>query len=301
MPPSDRLQPHLELASLPDDEFVSRAYRFLLRRAPDDAGRRRALRMLAEGSLSRATLLHELATSEEFVHVRALDDGVAFARWARAARERPRNLRAPPGGDSRLIEVPWVLARYRDEPRVLDVGYAYAEPAYLTALSALGARELVGVDLASVEVPGLRGAVADVRALPFAARSFDLVLAVSTLEHVGADTSRYGHADERDPEGVARALVELRRVLAGGGRLLATLPLGEPADLGWYVQHDVEGWERLFSRAGFRVFELEAYELADGGWSSSPPSEGRLLCAELRPRRFADRVRRRMRPLLTGP
>ena len=70
---------------------------------------------------------------------------------------------------------------------MLDVGYAFAEPAYLAGLSSLGAAELVGVDLAQADVPGLRSVLADVRDLPFDERSFDLAICISTLEHVGRD------------------------------------------------------------------------------------------------------------------
>jgi hypothetical protein len=90
---------------------------------------------------------------------------IAFARGACACGERPRHLRAPPATDERLVEVPWVLSRLRSG-RVLEVGYAFAEPAYIAALVEAAPGELVGVDLAETEVPGFE-TVADARALPF--------------------------------------------------------------------------------------------------------------------------------------
>jgi SAM-dependent methyltransferase len=50
--------------------------------------------------------------------------------------------------------------------------------------------------------------------------AFDLIVAISTLEHVGQDEP------ERGPEKAARAALALRERLAPGGRLLITLPLG---------------------------------------------------------------------------
>ena len=148
--------------------------------------------------MSRSALLQELATSAEFEHVRRLDDAVAWAAAQRRAGERPRNLEAPPGVDERPIEIPWCLARYAGEPRVLDVGYAFAEPAYLAGLLGLGVPELTGVDLVAAEVPGLHGVQADLRELPFADGAFDLAIAISTLEHVGRDNTQYGlGAEER--------------------------------------------------------------------------------------------------------
>jgi SAM-dependent methyltransferase len=277
---------------------VERSYALVLRRAPDEEACSRALEKLAEGTLSRATLLHELVTAAEFDRVRLLDDAIALARAARARGERPRRLQAPAGVDERAVEIPWVLARLR-RGRVLDVGYAYAEAAYLAALLEAGLEELVGVDLAAAEVPGMTTVQADVRALPFESSSFDQALLVSTLEHVGADNTVYGAGAEAAPGGRREALRELHRVLRPGGRLLVTVPLGEPGDHGWFRQDDVLGWTRLWAAAGLFIEEQEAYELTDEGWRAAPtfspagvrygdrgPAASAVLCAELSPRRL---------------
>ena len=308
-----RLAAHLELAALSDEDFVQHAYRLLVRRdaLPEDL--ERCLAAFGQSTLSRATLLHEIASSHEFVRVRALDDAVARAREARLGDERPRTLTAPPGTDERAVEIGWVLSRYRGEPRVLDAGYAFAEPAYLAALVELGARELVGADLAEIEVPGLRGVVADLRELPFEDGAFDIAFCVSTLEHVGLDNRAYGLEAERDQGGQERALRELSRVLAGNGRLLLTVPCGEPADLGSFVQREPAGWRELFEAAGLTVFEEEVYELGEAGWRSVPdldpagvrygergPGASAVLCAELRRRGLRGAVRRVARAVRGG-
>jgi SAM-dependent methyltransferase len=290
----ERLDAHLEIARIPNEEFAELAFRLALRRDPEPEARERLRRKLADCTLSRATLLHELVTSKEFGRVRAFDDAVAHGEWAHRRGERPRELRAPAWDDGRLIELPWVLGRYRGDRRVLETGYVHAEAPYLAALVRLGAEELVGVDLAERGVPGLRSVVGDLRELPLAAASFDLVLCVSTLEHVGMDTSAYGHEGERDEGGMERALLELRRVVAPDGRVLITLPLGERRDFGWYIQLELDDWHRLFTAAGFAVFEEEGYALDESGWYAVPLPRGDLLCAELRPRRVADRLRRRI-------
>jgi SAM-dependent methyltransferase len=61
--------------------------------------------------------------------------------------------------------------------------------------------------------------VADLTAEPVPA-PFDLVLAVSTLEHVGLDEA------EQDPGKPARAIAALTALLAPGGRLWCTFPVG---------------------------------------------------------------------------
>jgi SAM-dependent methyltransferase len=295
---SGELQAWLHAGEGSDEEFVDAVFALVLRREPDAEARERALAKLREGTLSRATLVRELAGAPEFERIRLLDDGIAFARGARTRGERPRWLQGPPDTDERVIELPWVLSRLSGR-RALEVGYAFAEPPYLAALLQAGFDELVGVDLASADVPGLTAVEADVRDLPFENGEFDLVLCVSTLEHVGADNSGYGLEVEADAASRLTALRELRRVLAPSGRLLLTVPCGEPGDYGWFHQDDVRGWTRLFARAGFFVEEQEAYELTDAGWRTAPeldpaglrygergPAASAVLCAELSPRRL---------------
>jgi SAM-dependent methyltransferase len=312
-----------ELAALEgtDEEFVDAMYRLVLRREPDDEARDRSLAKLAEGTLSRATLIHELAASDEHRRVRELDDAVALGIGARARGERLQWLQAPPA-DERVIEIPWVLSRLR-AGRVLEVGYAFAERPYLAALLRSGV-DLVGVDLARLDVEGMETVEADVRALPFPDGSFDQVLLVSTLEHIGADNTLYGVEGERE-DGRVAALRELRRIVRGDGSLLVTVPLGEPGDHGWFRQEDVDGWTALYVSTDWFVEEAEAYELGDEGWRANPsfepagvlygergPAASAVLCAELSPgrlrhlltpagirkatRRRAARTYRRVRP-----
>lgn len=293
-----RLAAELAAQDGEDGEFVDAAFRLVLRRPPDDEARERALAKLAEGTLSRATFVHELATSDEARRVRELDDAVALGLGARARGERLAWLQAPPGTDERVIEIPWVLSRLRSRGRVLEVGYAFAETAWLGGLLRSGV-DLVGADLATRDVGEMETVEADVRGLPFPDRSLDQVLLVSTLEHVGADNAVYGVEAEGGPAARADALRELRRVLARGGSLLVTVPLGEPGDHGWFRQEDERGWTSLFARTGWFVGDLELYELRDEGWravTSSFRAEGvrygergpaasAVLCAELLPGR----------------
>ena len=296
--PGARLPEHLAAFAASDDEFVDAMFALVLRRGADEEARTRALAKLGEGTLSRATFLHELVCASEFERVRQLDDVIAFARGARARGERPRHLQAPPETDERLVEVPWVLSRLRSG-RVLEIGYAFAEPAYVAALVDADVGELVGADLAAADVPGMDTVVADARALPFPDGSFDQVLLVSTLEHIGADNTVYGGDGNVDASGRVAALGEVRRVLKASGSLLVTVPLGEPHDYGWFRQEDIRGWTKLFTGAGFFVEEQEAYELLDDGWRSAPtfaasgvvygergPAASAVLCVELSPHRL---------------
>jgi SAM-dependent methyltransferase len=223
-----------------------------------------------------------------------LDDGLARALAERLKHGRPRELLAPAWADERAIEIPWALARYGGERRVLDIGYAFAEPAYLEGLAALGAEELVGVDLAESDVPGLHSVVADVRELPFENGSFDVAFCISTLEHVGRDNAVYAVDTKREEDGDAAALRELHRVLAKDGRLLVSVPTGERDDQGWQLQRTPEDWVAVFEGSGFVVYEDELYVHTAEGWRTAALDEARgarygehvagaVLLAELHP------------------
>lgn len=302
------LQAWLDAASGSDEEFVDRVWRLVVRRSPEPEARATALAKLADGTLSRAGLLRQLASSDESARIALLDGALAFAAAERrrprdvSGPARPRNLHAPASSDERAIEIPWCLARYDGEARVLDVGYAFAEPAYLAGLVALGAAELVGADLAEADVPGLRPIVGDVRDLPVDDGTFELIVCISTLEHVGRDNDVYDVDAPRDEQGDEAALRELRRVLARDGRLLVSVPTGERDDQGWQLQRTPGDWIAVFERTGFVVFEDELYVRDIDGWRSAALAEadaaryrddgaGAVLLAELRPARVGTKLR----------
>lgn len=281
-------------------ESVQQLWRLVLRRDPDAE----TLERLERGDVSPARLVRELVESREFERIELLDDGLARARAERARGGRPRELAAPPWSDERAVEIPWVLARCAGRARTLDVGTANAVHAYVEGL-----RELDG-ELVTVDLSEPADVVADVRSLPFDDAAFDRVLCVSTLEHVGLDNSVYGLDGARAESGHEDALRELRRVLAGDGRLLLSVPTGVREDHGWHLQRAPLEWIELFERCGFVVFEDELYVHTEEGWRTASLGEaesarygdaraGAVLLAELRPARLSEKIRLAVRDVRT--
>lgn len=275
-----------------DEEFAEQAWRLVLHRDPDpdSVGR------LQRGEVSRARLLRELFESREFERVEVFDDGLALALAERlgAERGRPRELRAPAWMDERAIEIPWCLARYDGERRVLDIGTAFAERAYVVGLRALGVPELVTVDLAEPA-----DVIADVRKLPFDDDSFDLAYCISTLEHVGRDNAVYDVDAPREEDGDEAALRELRRVAR---RVIVSVPVGARDDQGWQIVRVPLDWTELFEHCGFIVYEDELYVRDVEGWHTATTAEaeaadyrddgaGAVLLAELHPASLGERAR----------
>jgi hypothetical protein len=111
---------------------------------------------------------------------------------------------------------------FRRRPdRHVDVGSRITFVVGLTAFTAVTFVDLRPLD---VEVPGLEVVAGTVLGLPFEDRSVESLSCLHVAEHIGL--GRYG--DPLDPEGTRKAARELERVLAPGGALYFSLPVGEP-------------------------------------------------------------------------
>jgi len=73
-----------------------------------------------------------------------------------------------------------------------------------------------------VQLPGLACRGGDISQLPFESGSVESLSCLHVIEHIGL--GRYG--DPIDPEGSRKAANELARVVAPGGRLYLTVPVG---------------------------------------------------------------------------
>jgi SAM-dependent methyltransferase len=176
------------------------------------------------------------------------------------------------GLSERVVEYPWLLGRELGGV-VLDAGSTLNHEPVLDALlpriDRLDIVTLAPEPRAFVE-RGVSYLWADVRELPLRDAAYDYVVSLSTLEHVGMETSRYGREAERgsspDAE-LRRAVEELRRVLRPGGVLLASVPFGVREDFGWMRQLDREGVNVIlaaFGPAAETSVDLFAYE--PKGW-----------------------------------
>jgi SAM-dependent methyltransferase len=188
----------------------------------------------------------------------------------------------------RVIEIPWVLSRYKGEQSVLDVGTSNAYTTYIRHLRARKPKQLRALDLVRVDrgIPCDQG---DVRSMPYPDAEFDLVLCVSTLEHVGMDNSVYG-APSSGAGGDLAALREVCPVLKPRGRLLVTVPFGLRENHDWFHQYDDLEWTALVAGSGLLETERQTY-VYDEGWRRGVPTAGvgangasgvaGFLCAEL--------------------
>jgi SAM-dependent methyltransferase len=168
----------------------------------------------------------------------ALAGGVRYVRDVQAYRRLPgaeplRVRDAFPKVGDRLPTSPydphylhqdtWAAQRIAEArpARHVDVGSRVDYVCFLTAIT-----QVAFVDIRPLEagVEGLESLAGSVLELPFGDRTLESVSCLHVAEHIGL--GRYG--DPLDPRGTVRAIAELERVVAPGGRLLFSLPVGRP-------------------------------------------------------------------------
>src|SRR3954452_5074492 len=115
----------------------------------------------------------------------------------------------------------WAARRIaeRAPSRHVDVGSRVDLVGFLTALTSV---VFVDIRPLEVDIDGLECVTGSVLGLPFADGSLESVSCLHVAEHIGL--GRYG--DPLDPLGTRKAAAELERVLAPGGQLLFSLPVG---------------------------------------------------------------------------
>lgn len=220
MPPSPREQPSKTVLGT----FV-RKHPPLLRAARSVATARNTLYHYVDAVAPRHTLLRALRGYPRFLRERRA--------YERISRER--------------------LARHEDNPQLLDWTETTQYDPHYTHQDAWAAREIflrrpsrhvdVGsrisyvigiaafvpvtfIDLRPLEivVPGFVSKQGSVLDLPYANETVESLSCLHVAEHVGL--GRYG--DPLDPAGTAKAALELQRVLAPGGFLYFSVPVGRP-------------------------------------------------------------------------
>jgi glycosyltransferase involved in cell wall biosynthesis/SAM-dependent methyltransferase len=218
---------------------------------------------------------HEYVEAHRSLTATLLDD-VSMLRLFAAGTDLPPGFAV--GFDERVVEYPWLFAQ-RLGGRTLDAGsvlnHAHVLERFRPLVSELVIATLVPEEPV-LEHSDVRYEAADLRAMPYEDGSFDSVVCVSTLEHVGLDNSLYGSDEPRaeDPHAESlRAVRELRRVTKPGGRILMTMPYGVAEDLKWVRQVDREEVEAIVDAARPCEARIEVYRYDRTGWQRSTLEE----------------------------
>lgn len=144
--------------------------------------------------------------------------------------------------NERCVEVPLTLEYIKPGMRVLEVGRVldHYRPFPHDCVDKVE-KGAINIDIVDFNPP----------------HRYDVIVSISTLEHVGWDVA---YNETRDPRKIYLAIEKLKSLLAPGGKLVVTLPI----DYNHNLQPDLT--------AGKRLFDEQYYFLKDarGDWNQTP-------------------------------
>ena len=193
--------------------------------------------------------------------------------------------------NERVIEVPWIFNQldFTKPGKVLDIGWL--ESSVSVSLATAGFK-VTGIDLRKGELshPNLTSVVGDICQHTFKTGSFDTVILLSTLEHIGLDTM-YGSVPTSSTD--QRAVDECFRVLKPGGKLLITTPVAQREQqdqfMRWYTIRRLQTMLQKWDNISYDVYAPQQNRLYWQKISASnlpqPPSFGVALLTAEKPRR----------------
>ena len=162
----------------------------------------------------------------------------------------------------RAIEIPWSVSLVDASMRVLDTGVAYAEDVAIGPVCKLGVKELYGCDWAEpkpivkeITHNKMKIFKQDLRdRFPDEYQNFfDIVLCISTLEHVGQNNSHWYFKDDKyglNPTADIDAVINMRDTLKPGGMLAITVPYGAHMELDCFKQYDKAILDNVIEKSG---------------------------------------------------
>lgn len=215
---------------------------------------------------------------------------------------------------SRCIEYPFAAAQLGNAQRILDVGTTKADRVWIEWLQQLPLDvHATDYDAPERPFPNLTFHHGDVRQLPLPAATFDLILAVSVIEHIGLPDPQVNAATlpPLDSDGDVAAVRELARLLRPGGKLVMTFPFGPQAGLilgqsaRCYTAQTVRRFEAVLPPVQLDYYEYQFSHYLDRYEEYPPPLTARRLGQAIANRLLRRRVARtavppHQRPSLPG-
>lgn len=163
--------------------------------------------------------------------------------------------------ESRTIEYPWIYKNIgNSKGKLLDVGCTGS--LFPLILSFFGF-EVHLLDFRPYEwkcPENVEIIVGDIRKTKFLDNFFDVITAVSTIEHIGL--GRY--TDPKDIYGDRLAVKEIWRILKKNGIFLMTVPFGKKDGTIFHRVYDLKSINELLN--GFSVEKIEFFGLKNGFW-----------------------------------
>lgn len=183
----------------------------------------------------------------------------------------------PPGHgvgiDERVVEYPWAFSRFGNVGKMLDAGSTFNHE-FLVKMAPLKGADLTFMTLGPEKRcywhDGFSYVFGDLRKTYFADGTFDTVVSISTIEHIGMDNAMLYTADpahvESDQNGFVAAVKEFRRVLKPNGKCLISVPFGKRDNFGWFQVFDRAMIAQIVEAFAPRAHEVDYFGYRADGW-----------------------------------
>jgi SAM-dependent methyltransferase len=117
----------------------------------------------------------------------------------------------------------------------------------------------------------------DLRSCMFRSGTFDTIVSISTIEHIGLDNTMLYTADktkkEDDSEGFRAAVREFRRIVRSGGSCFITVPYGKACKRGWFQVFGEKQVRMVLDDFQPKDLEIEYFRYASDGWCPATPDD----------------------------
>ena len=185
------------------------------------------------------------------------------------------------GIDERIVEYPWVFSQLPSESiTVLDAGSSLNH-AFLLDRLPLERLKMTIMTLAPEKRCFWRRSLSyiygDLRQPVFADASFDAVVSISTIEHIGLNNTLLytsdSSKDENNVLGFLPAVKEFRRILKPGGLCLVTVPYGKREISEWYQVFDAAMVREVVDAFQPTESHIEYFSYSSNGWQRAKADE----------------------------
>ena len=127
------------------------------------------------------------------------------------------------GGGQYFYQDIWALKKLSELKPVMHYDIGSRFDGFTGQATAICPVTSIDIRPPSFTLPGLHFLKGDILALPFDSNTISTLSCLHTIEHIGL--GRYG--DAINPQGFEQSLAEMQRVIAPGGYLVLSMPVGE--------------------------------------------------------------------------
>ena len=176
--------------------------------------------------------------------------------------------------DERIVEYPWLFSRLPKGPgKLLDAG-SILNFAYILKKEMLLNKQIfistLAPELTCYWYNNISYIFEDLRETCFRDGFFDIIVSISTIEHIGLDNtmlySEDEHKREDDTAGYLKAIMEYHRILTSGGRLYISVPFGKHVNHGWFQVFDTSMVDRLLDKFSPQSYTAQYFKYEADGW-----------------------------------